>query len=163
MFVDDGINTALPPYCQHYSGFIFPVMRYMPRCMEKFRDIVKNGRKAKRLSQTAFGELAGGYDQRTVSDWESGKSAQVRNVEALANALGIEESALEEAINQAIAENPNAKRISPRFRKESSPQILPLDSATARNHVKEITLVARTDKIYGERDVPVSRGRRWRL
>lgn len=129
-------------------------MRYMPRNMEKFNEMIRRARKTKKLSQTALGDLVG-YDQRTVSDWESGKSTQVRNLDAVAKALGLDPEKLEEAIKRAVAENPETKRVSPRFRQVIAGSTLPLDTEPALNHLKEARLIARTDKMYGDRDVPV--------
>lgn len=101
---------------QHYSRYFFEIIFNMLIPMDYLSTLIREKRKFLGLSQAKLGELVG-VSQTTVSDWEKGDTAQIRDWRRLADILQIDPILMQDLIEKAAIAS-GAQRLAPHLRQK---------------------------------------------
>lgn len=110
--------------------------------MKKLGDLIRVKRKQMKLTQGEFGTLVGD-SQKTVSDWETGNTATIRNYEKVAELLGLPVDDIVDMMARSAIESGKLSRLAPAVKAR-------VDMLLHANQNE-----VRSDKGMAERDVPV--------
>lgn len=121
-------------------------------------ELIRERRKALKLSQSELGELVG-QSQTTVSGWERGDTASMRNPEKLADVLGVDVANIVDLMADAAIELDKTKRLSPYIssRRANIAEFLPNPPNFSPNQVVSSPNIKAINNSIpsGERDIPV--------